>query len=70
MLAQIVVLVLVQKLLLTVLPVCIIIVYFIQKYYLRTSRQLRVMELEARSALYSSIYETVWFTRPALKQRF
>ncbi len=61
MLVQIVVLVLVQRLLLTVLPVCFIIVYLIQKYYLRTSRQLRVMELEARSALYSNIYETVCF---------
>lgn len=59
MIVQIVVLTLVQKPVVMTLPLCVVVVYFVQKYYLRTSRQLRVMELEARSALYSGFYETV-----------
>ena len=59
MIVQIIVLILVQKPVILTLPLCVVVVYFVQKYYLRTSRQLRVMELEARSALYSGFYETV-----------
>ncbi|KAA8642644.1 uncharacterized protein ATNIH1004_011589 [Aspergillus tanneri] len=40
-------------------PVCVILIYFLQKFYLRTSRQLRFMELEAKSPLYSNFMETV-----------
>lgn len=41
------------------LPACIVIVYVVQKIYLRTSRQLRFLELESRSALYFNFLETV-----------
>ncbi|KAL8774135.1 MAG: hypothetical protein Q9209_001243 [Squamulea sp. 1 TL-2023] len=38
-------------------PLWIIVLYFIQKYYLRTSRQLRFLDLEAKSPLYSQFTE-------------
>ncbi|KAL8732959.1 MAG: hypothetical protein Q9166_002357 [cf. Caloplaca sp. 2 TL-2023] len=38
-------------------PVWFIALYFIQKYYLRTSRQLRFLDLEAKSPLYSQFTE-------------
>ncbi|POR33873.1 Uncharacterized protein TPAR_05932 [Tolypocladium paradoxum] len=41
------------------LPLCMVAVYFVQRAYLRTSRQLRVLELESQAALYSSFLETV-----------
>lgn len=40
-------------------PVCFLFVYFIQKFYLRTSRQLRFLDLEAKSPLYSLFSETI-----------
>ena len=49
-----------QKLMAVSLPVCIVTVYFIQKVYLQTSRQLRLLELESQSAVYSSFLESVW----------
>jgi len=48
-----------QKQILVTLPFCAMVVYFVQKIYLRTSRQLRFLELESRSAVYSSFLETV-----------
>ncbi|KAL6705718.1 hypothetical protein ACN47E_006507 [Coniothyrium glycines] len=38
-------------------PVVILAVFFIQKFYLRTSRQLRFLDLEAKSPLYSQFSE-------------
>lgn len=38
-------------------PVWIIVLYFIQKYYLRTSRQLRFLDLEAKAPLYCQFTE-------------
>ncbi|KAE9376652.1 ABC transporter [Stipitochalara longipes BDJ] len=58
-LMQIALLVSSQGRILVTLPFCAIIVYFVQKIYLRTSRQLRFLELESRSAVYSSFLETV-----------
>ncbi|OBT68976.1 hypothetical protein VE03_01419 [Pseudogymnoascus sp. 23342-1-I1] len=49
----------VQKALIATLPFCIGAVYVIQRIYLRTSRQLRLIELESRSAVYSSFLETI-----------
>ncbi|KAJ9151860.1 Canalicular multispecific organic anion transporter 2 [Pleurostoma richardsiae] len=49
----------VQHLLTLTLPFCAAVVYLVQKVYLRTSRQLRLLELESRSAVYSSFLETV-----------
>jgi ATP-binding cassette, subfamily C (CFTR/MRP), member 1 len=40
-------------------PIGAAIVYVVQKVYLRTSRQLRLLELESRSVLYAGILETV-----------
>lgn len=49
----------VQRLLALTLPICMAIVYILQKFYLQTSRQLRLLELESRAAVYSSFLETV-----------
>lgn len=38
-------------------PLILAALYFIQKYYLRTSRQLRFMDLEAKAPLYSQFTE-------------
>jgi ATP-binding cassette subfamily C (CFTR/MRP) protein 1 len=48
-----------QRLLVFTLPIYCFFIYIIQKVYLRTSRQLRYLELESRSAVYSSFLETV-----------
>ncbi|PVH81323.1 P-loop containing nucleoside triphosphate hydrolase protein [Cadophora sp. DSE1049] len=49
----------VQKVMILTLPFCSAIVYVVQRVYLCTSRQLRFIELESRSAVYSSFLETV-----------
>jgi ABC-type multidrug transport system fused ATPase/permease subunit len=41
------------------LPVILTVFYFVQKFYLRTSRQLRLLELEAKSPLYTNFSETL-----------
>jgi ATP-binding cassette subfamily C (CFTR/MRP) protein 1 len=56
---QIIVLFIVQKWLTVSLPVCMLLVYIVQKIYLRTSRQLRFLELESRAGLFSSFLESV-----------
>ncbi|KAF4783878.1 hypothetical protein HER10_EVM0001269 [Colletotrichum scovillei] len=48
-----------QKMMATTLPLCMIAIYLIQKIYLRTSRQLRLLDLESQSAVYSSFLESV-----------
>ncbi|KAH8757146.1 P-loop containing nucleoside triphosphate hydrolase protein, partial [Hyaloscypha sp. PMI_1271] len=48
-----------QKLLSLTFPLCVAVVYFVQKIYLRTSRQLRLIDLESQSAVYSSFLESV-----------
>lgn len=40
-------------------PIIIAVVWFIQRYYLRTSRQLRLLDLEAKSPLYTHFRETL-----------
>ncbi|KAG8160758.1 hypothetical protein KVR01_009022 [Diaporthe batatas] len=40
------------------IPAILAVVYVLQKFYLRTSRQLRYLELEAKSPLYSHMLET------------
>ncbi|KAJ3496303.1 hypothetical protein NLG97_g2757 [Lecanicillium saksenae] len=59
MIAQIVVMSLVQSRFAYVVPACAVVVYFVQKVYLRTSRQLRVLDLEATASLYSNFHETI-----------
>lgn len=56
---QAIILIAVQYLLALTLPFCAVVIYIVQKVYLRTSRQLRFLELESRSAVYSSFLETV-----------
>jgi len=41
------------------LPFVTFVVYLLQKFYLRTSRQIRLMELEAKAPLYSNFLETL-----------
>ncbi|OAQ71684.1 ABC multidrug transporter [Purpureocillium lilacinum] len=59
MTVQLAILLQVQRQLWLSLPVCIAVVYVVQRVYLRTSRQLRALELESHSALYSWFLETV-----------
>lgn len=41
------------------LPFALVSVYLIQRYYLRTSRQLRLLDIEAKAPLYSQFIETL-----------
>lgn len=41
------------------LPPLLLMIYFVQKFYLRTSRQLRYLDLEAKSPLYQQFTETI-----------
>lgn len=40
-------------------PFLAVIVYFTQKFYLRTSRQMRLLDIEAKAPLYSHFLDTV-----------
>ena len=42
-----------------VLPLCIIVLGLIQVYYLKTSKQLRLLDIEAKAPLFSQFIETV-----------
>lgn len=42
-----------------VIPFCAVPLYFLQKFYLRTSRQIRHLDLEAKSPLYTHFTETL-----------
>lgn len=42
----------------TIAP-CLLVLYCVQKFYLRTSRQLRFLDLEAKSPLYTYFVETL-----------
>lgn len=41
------------------IPFVVVVVYVLQKFYLLTSRQLRYLDLEARSSLYTHFLETL-----------
>jgi ABC-type multidrug transport system fused ATPase/permease subunit len=41
------------------IPLCIVALGFVQFYYLRTSRQLRLLDIEAKAPLFSQFLETV-----------
>lgn len=41
------------------IPVCLVALYFVQKYYLRTSRQMRYLDLELKSPLYTQFSEAL-----------
>lgn len=55
---QFLVLFAVQPLIILTLPICFAVIYIVQRVYLRTSRQIRIIELESRSAVFSSLLET------------
>ena len=38
-------------------PLCLVLFYYIQMFYLKTSRQMRLLDLEAKSPLYSNFVE-------------
>lgn len=40
-------------------PILLLVLYYLQRIYLRTSRQLRLLDLESRSPLYSHFLETL-----------
>ena len=42
-----------------VLPLVLLVMYVLQKFYLRTSRQIRLMDLEAKAPLYTNFLETL-----------
>lgn len=44
---------------LTIYPALILILYILQRFYLRTSRQMRLLDLEAKAPLYSYFLETL-----------
>lgn len=62
-----------------ILPLIIVAIYLLQKIYLKTSRQLRLLDLESKSPLYSHFTETLsglttirafgWQTQSAAKNR-
>lgn len=58
-LVQITLLLFSQRLIALTLPPSIFVVYIVQRVYLRTSRQLRILELSSRAAVLSSFTETV-----------
>lgn len=53
----------VQPRLFLLLPIGAIVVYLVQKVYLSISRQVRLMDLEQRAGIYSSLIETVSLER-------
>jgi hypothetical protein len=59
LLMQTILLCMAEKWLTMTLPACLLSVYVIQKAYLRTSRQLRFLELESRAGVFSNFLESV-----------
>ncbi|KAJ5292026.1 hypothetical protein N7478_001277 [Penicillium angulare] len=56
---QLVIVCIVGKYLATSIPFIAVAVYFIQSYYLRTSRQVRLLDIEAKAPLYTHFLETI-----------
>jgi hypothetical protein len=56
---QLVLLLKIRPMMTLTVPVCAICVYFIQRIYLRTSRQLRFLELESKTFLFTNFLDTV-----------
>lgn len=42
-----------------VIPVCILVIYYVAKFYVRTSRQLRLLDIEAKAPLFSQFLEAL-----------
>ncbi|TGJ81726.1 hypothetical protein E0Z10_g7042 [Xylaria hypoxylon] len=56
---QVILLCVAQKWLAVSLPACIFVLYVIQRVYLRTSRQLRFLELQTRAGVFSSFLDSI-----------
>lgn len=56
---QVILLCMTEKWVAAFVPACMLLVYVIQKIYLRTSRKLQFLELEARASVFSSFLECV-----------
>lgn len=41
------------------IPICACVLFFLQRYYLRTSRQVRLVDIEAKAPLYKHFLETL-----------
>uniref|UniRef100_A0A8H7NNV7 ABC transporter n=1 Tax=Bionectria ochroleuca TaxID=29856 RepID=A0A8H7NNV7_BIOOC len=41
------------------IPACVAVIFFVQMFYLRTSRQLRLLDIEAKAPLFSHFIETL-----------
>ncbi|KAJ6021160.1 ATP-binding cassette transporter [Penicillium herquei] len=59
LLAQAILILSVRPLMIATVPICFILVYFIQRIYLRTSKQLRFLDLDSKSYIYTSFFDTV-----------
>lgn len=57
--AQLIILCVLGKYLAAAVPVLAVVVFLVQRYYLRTSRQVRLLDIEAKAPLYSLFIETV-----------
>ncbi|KAJ5409271.1 uncharacterized protein N7487_003630 [Penicillium crustosum] len=55
---QLILLLKIRPVMAVTLPICAMCVYFIQRIYLRTSRQLRFLELESRSSVFTNFLDT------------
>ncbi|KAJ5246170.1 P-loop containing nucleoside triphosphate hydrolase protein [Penicillium chermesinum] len=42
-----------------IIPICIIAVYYVAKFYVRTSRQVRLLDIETKAPLFSHFLETI-----------
>ncbi|KAJ2990299.1 hypothetical protein NUW58_g3015 [Xylaria curta] len=59
LLMQVILLCVAQKWLAASLPACMLVLYIVQKVYLRTSRQLRFLELQSRAKVFVSFLDTI-----------
>ncbi|KAF2968293.1 hypothetical protein GQX73_g5239 [Xylaria multiplex] len=57
---QVIILCVAQKWLAVSLSACMLVLYIVQKVYLRTSRQLRYLELQSRAGIFSSFLDSGW----------
>lgn len=59
LIAQLLVIAFSAKYIAVALPFCLAVVWIIQKFYLRTSRQLRLLDIEAKSPLFTRFLESL-----------
>ncbi|PYI07763.1 putative ATP-binding cassette transporter [Aspergillus sclerotiicarbonarius CBS 121057] len=58
LLMQVILILCVQPVMIMTVPICSLCVYILQRIYLRTSRQLRFLDIESRSQLYTNFLDT------------